>query len=213
MASGRVTEEALSSIESSIKSLGSRTWKTRVSTMSFESRLKEYCTVENMACTANSRRMRTQVATAGSEDVCTFDPGCRNPGGSSRLDFPRSTSKSTPNSGWRGTRARAEAISFCSSAEGEHTFSTFTFTLGGGCEGCCAAANVPRARTIEVARMCRGTGGILAGGTGWKSSTWRGGWFLSQRTHWPMARASGPRAGCKTDGVNLGRAQSVRDRR
>ena len=51
-------------------------------------------------------------------------------GMSVRVERPRETSKSAPNSGCLGTRASAEAISFCSSAEGVQTFSMFTFTCG-----------------------------------------------------------------------------------
>ena len=61
-----------------------------------------------------------------------------------RVERPRETSKSEPNSGCLGTRARAEAISFCCSAEGVQTFNTFTFTcgsVGDGLAGCCWAAD------------------------------------------------------------------------
>ena len=96
--------------------------------MFLPSLLKEYCTVENSACIENSRRSRTQFATEGSSDNWALCPACRNPGDSARLDRPRATSKSWLNSGCLGTRDNAEEISFCSSAEGVHTFSTFTFT-------------------------------------------------------------------------------------
>src|SRR5882724_13190852 len=145
IAAGEVTVEALSSMETCIRSLGSRTRNTSVSTMFLGSLLNEYCTVENSACTENSRRIRTQLETPGSEDICEPDPGCRNPGPTSRLVRPRSISKSAPNSGCLGTRARAEAISFCSSGDGEHTFSMFTLTCGGN-GGCCAATSEPRTR-------------------------------------------------------------------
>ena len=46
------------------------------------------------------------------------------------VERPRETSKSAPNNGCFGTRASAAAISFCSSAEGVHTFSMLTFTCG-----------------------------------------------------------------------------------
>src|SRR5271165_515177 len=99
--------------------------------MSLESTLKEYCTVENSACTANSRRIRTQVAIAGSDEP-VFAAGWRNPAASSRLDWPRSTSKSWLKIGCLGMRLSAEAICCCSSVEGEQTFRTLTFTLGAG---------------------------------------------------------------------------------
>ena len=59
MAAGLVTDEALSSTESCMRSLGSRTRKTIVSTIFLGSTLKEYCTLLNNACIENSRRMRT----------------------------------------------------------------------------------------------------------------------------------------------------------
>src|SRR5437879_9451592 len=159
MVEGEVTAEALSSIETCIRSFGSRTRKTNVSTIFLGSLLNEYCTVENRACTENSRRIRTQFATPGSEDICEPEPGCRNPGPTSRLDLPRSISKSAPNKGCFGIRARAEAISFCSSGEGEHTFSMFTLTCG--CDGCCCAfASNPRPGQISTTRMVRSTWGF-----------------------------------------------------
>jgi hypothetical protein len=61
-----------------------------------------------------------------------------------KVERPRDTSKSVPNKGSLGTRASAEAISFCSSAEGAHTFNMLTFTCGcwelPGPAGCCCAA-------------------------------------------------------------------------
>src|SRR6266576_750591 len=135
IAAGLVTAEALSSIETITRSLGSRTWSTSVSTIFLPSLLNEYCTVEKMACTENSRRSRTQEATEGSSESWALWPACRNPAPAAvRLDRPRATSKSWENNGCLGTRASAEAISFCSSAEGEQTFRTFTFTVG-----CCWA--------------------------------------------------------------------------
>src|ERR1700675_3259941 len=56
MVAAVVTAEALSSIESCTRSLGSRTCRTRVSIMFLPSLLKEYWTVENNACMENSRR-------------------------------------------------------------------------------------------------------------------------------------------------------------
>ena len=56
MVAGVVTDEALSSIATCIKSLGSRTCSTSVSTIFLPSLLNEYWTVENTDCTANSRR-------------------------------------------------------------------------------------------------------------------------------------------------------------
>src|ERR1700722_4399180 len=158
MVAGEVTAEALSSIETCIRSLGSRTRNTSVSTIFLGSVLKEYCTVENIACTENSRRMRTQLATPGSEDICEPDPGCRNPGPTSRLDLPRSISKSAPNSGSLGTAASAEAISRCSSAEGVHTFRTFTLTWG--CDACCALASELRPNESRRTRLVRSTLGF-----------------------------------------------------
>jgi hypothetical protein len=58
---------------------------------------------------------------------------------------PRETSKSVPNNGCFRTRARAAAISFCSSAEGEHTLSMITFT------GRCCDAAVETAHAITPA--------------------------------------------------------------
>src|SRR5579883_1299456 len=118
MAAALVTAEALSSIEIRLRSLGSRRCRTRVSTMFLPAWMKEYCTVENDDGDENSRRIRTQLETTGSPESCALCPACRNPGVSERLERPR---------------ARAEEISFCSSAEGEQTFRTFNFT-----GGCCA---------------------------------------------------------------------------
>ena len=72
------------------------------------------------------------------------DLPARKLGISVSVDLPRETSKSEPNNGCFGTRASAEAISFCSSGDGVQTFSMLTFTCGCcGCEGsaaCCAAS-------------------------------------------------------------------------
>jgi len=141
---GLVTAEALSSIVSSISSFGSRTLNTSVSTMLLGSTLNEYCTVLNSACTENSRRILTQVATEESADICALSPACRNPGLSDNVVRPRSTSKSGLNSGCFGTLDRAAAISFCSSGEGVHTFSMLTLTWGDG--GCCAPVGIARAK-------------------------------------------------------------------
>ena len=54
--------EALSSIEICIRSFGSRTRSTSVSTMFFESTLNEYCALLKGAEAGNSRRTRTQLA-------------------------------------------------------------------------------------------------------------------------------------------------------
>src|SRR5579883_1642483 len=132
MAAALVTAEALSSIEIRLRSLGSRRCRTRVSTMFLPAWMKEYCTVDDDG-DENSRRIRTQLETTGSPESCALCPACRNPGVSERLERPRATSKSSLNAGCLGTRARAEEISFCSSAEGEQTFRTFNFT-----GGCCA---------------------------------------------------------------------------
>src|SRR5215472_12037097 len=100
--------------------------------MFLPSLLNEYCTVENSAAwTENSRRMRTQLAIERSSESWALWPACRNPGPSARLERPRATSKSSLNAGCFGTRESAEEISFCSSAEGLHTFNTLTLT--GGC--------------------------------------------------------------------------------
>src|SRR6516162_1827407 len=122
MAAGLVTDEALSSIESCTSSLGSRTCSTRVSTMFLPSLLNEYCTVENRACSENSRRMRTQLATDGSSESCALCPACSKHADSDRLERPRATSKPLLNKGCLATRASAAEISFCSSDEGVHTF-------------------------------------------------------------------------------------------
>src|ERR1700683_3051036 len=60
-----------------------------------------------------------------------------------RVERPRETSKSAPNNGALGMQSRAEAISFCSAAEGVHTLSMLTFTCGcdaGGVAGASWAA-------------------------------------------------------------------------
>src|SRR5579863_6761453 len=123
IAAGVVTDDALSSMDTCSKSLGSRTRKTRVSIIFLGSLLNEYCTVENVACTENSRRRRTQSAVPESEANCALSPACRNVGLSPRLERPRSTSKSGPKSACLGTRLNAETISCWLSAEGEHTLS------------------------------------------------------------------------------------------
>ena len=74
IAAGVVTAEALSSMDTCIRSLGSRTRNTSVSTIFFGSVLNEYCTVENSACTENSRRMRTQLAVSSPEETCALCP-------------------------------------------------------------------------------------------------------------------------------------------
>ena len=70
-----------------------------------------------------------------------------------RVERPRDTSKSLPNKGCLGTRASADAISFCSSAEGAHTFSMLTFTCGcwelPDAAGCCCAATGPPNNAVE----------------------------------------------------------------
>src|ERR1700733_14033013 len=130
IAAGAVTAEALSSIVSSSKSLGSRTRKTRVSIIFLASALNEYWTVENVACTENSLRMRTQLAVSELSLIWAVAPACRKLGWASRLERPRATSKSVPNNGCLGTFDRAEAISCLSSGDGEQTFSMFTLTCG-----------------------------------------------------------------------------------
>src|SRR6266550_3721830 len=72
IAVGEATAEALSSIEICIRSFGSRTRHTRVSTMFFESTLNEYWTLVKGAESGNSRRTRTQSAL----DVAPAGSGC-----------------------------------------------------------------------------------------------------------------------------------------
>src|SRR5882762_573385 len=72
IADGVATVEALSSIEICIRSLGSRTRNTRVSTMFLTSMLKEYCALVNGVDPGNSRRTRTQSAL----DVLPAGKGC-----------------------------------------------------------------------------------------------------------------------------------------
>src|ERR1700722_7376953 len=111
MTAADVTVEALSSIEISIKSFGSRTRNTRVSTISLASVLKEYWTVLNSVASGNSRRTRTQSA-----DETAPAGNCSIPGMGalwSRVEWPRATSKSLLNAGLPGTFARAEDNSFC----------------------------------------------------------------------------------------------------
>src|SRR5579862_5006629 len=108
------------------------------------STLNEYCTVLNIDDAGNSRRMRTQSAVELSAATCAL-PVCRKSTLPDSVERPRSTSKSELNFGSFGTWASAAAISFCSSAEGVHTFSTFTFT--GGCPACCAATHTLRLNT------------------------------------------------------------------
>ncbi len=80
--------------------------------MSWGSTLKEYCAVENMAWTANSRRERTHKAEVGSAEKRALGPASTKPGLSVRVVRPRDTSKSSVNSGCLGMRANAAAISF-----------------------------------------------------------------------------------------------------
>ena len=126
-----VTDEALSSIETCIKSFGSRTRNTRVSTICWPSRLNEYCTVEKKDCPAKSCRIRTKSALAASAATGALAPAAAK-GFSlgSSTDRPRSTSKSIPKAGFAGIRDSAVAISCRSSADGAQTFSTFTLTCG-----------------------------------------------------------------------------------
>ena len=62
IAVAEATAEALSSIETCIISLGSRTRSTSVSTIFVESTLNEYWTLLNREASGNSRRIRTQSA-------------------------------------------------------------------------------------------------------------------------------------------------------
>src|SRR5947207_10186930 len=147
IAAGEATVEALSSIEICIRSFGSRTRNTRVSTMFLESTLNEYWALVKGADSGNSRRTRTQSAL----DVVPAGIGCI-PGigvlGSS-VEWPRATSKSLANVSLAGTFASAEDNSFCSSVDGVHTFRTFTFT-----GGCWAKINVEKVNVVM--RICRG---------------------------------------------------------
>src|SRR5579862_937545 len=113
--------------------------------MSFPSLLNEYWTVENVACTPRSRRTRTQLALEGSSESCALCPACTKPALPLRLERPRATSKSSLNTGCLGTRDKAEEISFCSSADGVHTFRTFTLTCG-----CCWADSRAVAATMAA---------------------------------------------------------------
>lgn len=137
-----VTEDALDSIEISSRSLASRRRKTSVSTICSLSRLKEYCAVENVSPLGKSRRMRTNSASVGSDELAGAAGALPMPiiglAFGSSTDRPRSTSKSGLNEGRFGIRANADEISCCSACEGEHTFRTFTFTCGFGGAGSCA---------------------------------------------------------------------------
>src|ERR671924_1996196 len=97
--------------------------------------------------------MRTHLAESESEETWPAWPACKKPGFSSSVDRPRAISKSWLKSGCLGTRARAEAISCCSSEDGEQTFSTLTLTCG-GCV-CCADVSSAHARATKVPRMLR----------------------------------------------------------
>jgi hypothetical protein len=139
MAAAVVTDDALDSIEISSKSLASRSRKTSVSTICCWSRLNDYCAVENVSPLGKSRRMRTNSASACSDEFAGAAAALVIPGiglafGSS-TDRPRSTSKSGLNDGRLGIRANADEISCCSADDGEHTFRTFTLTWGFGAGG------------------------------------------------------------------------------
>src|SRR5437016_13235135 len=128
MLAALVTAEALSSMESCTRSCGSSTCRTRVSVLRLVSALEDYCTLLKSDCTENSRRMRTQAAVMGSDESSAPCPAWISCALSERLERPRATSKSGLNRGCLGTCDNAAAISFCSSAEGVHTFSTLTLT-------------------------------------------------------------------------------------
>lgn len=147
IAAADVTAEALSSIETCIRSLASRTRSTSVSTIFLESTLNEYWTLLNREPSGNSRRMRTQSAaeTAPAGSGCI--PGMGVFGSS--VERPRATSKSVANAGLAGTLARAEDNSFCSSAEGAQTLRTLTLTLGSWAE---ARATISKAGAINILR-------------------------------------------------------------
>ncbi len=98
--------------------------------MFLSSWLKEYCTVENMACTENSRRMRTQVAEAAPDVTCAVSPLLQErrllvKDGASAIDL-----EILGKSGCLGIWAKAEASCCCSSGDGEQTFNTISFTWG-----------------------------------------------------------------------------------
>src|SRR5262249_27734315 len=137
-----------------IKSFGSRTRKTSVSTIWCSSRLNEYCTLE-YAPPARSCLMRTKSAVAlesvGSALLAAMASGFAL---ASSKDLPRSTSKSGLNDGFMGTPDSAEAICFCSSADGVQTFKTLTLTCGCGCEASVCARQTCAATTmVESTRI------------------------------------------------------------
>src|SRR6266403_1277218 len=147
IAAGEATVEALSSIEICIRSFGSRTLNTKVSTMFLESTLNEYWALVKGAESGNSRRTRTQSALDVVPAGIGWIPGIGVL--ESSVECPRATSKSLANISLAGTFASAEDNSFCSSVDGVHTFRTFTFT-----GGCWAKLNVERINV--VIRICRG---------------------------------------------------------
>lgn len=143
MAAAVVTEEALDSIDISSRSFASRIRKTSVSTICSLSRLKEYCTLENVSPLGKSRRIRTNNAEACWDELAGVADAL--PLAKSGFAFgssterPRSTSKSALNDGRFGIRASADEISCRSACEGVQTFKTFTFTCGDfGAFGSCA---------------------------------------------------------------------------
>src|ERR1700694_2467433 len=90
IAVAEATAEALSSIEICIRSFGSRTRSTSVSTIFFASTLKEYWTLLNRVASGNSRRTRTQSAaeTAPGGKACMPGIGALE----SSVECPRDTS-------------------------------------------------------------------------------------------------------------------------
>jgi len=95
MDAGLVTADALSSMAICMRSFGSRTRKHERLHHQLASTLKEYCTVEKVRCTENSRRTRTHSAVAGSAEKRALCPASTKPGLSVSVVRPRETSKSS----------------------------------------------------------------------------------------------------------------------
>ena len=146
MVAGVVTADALSSIETCIRSLGSRTRKTSVSTI-FLGSLAERILHRRKQRLHGKLPPDTHpvgVARIGRHLRARARLQETRPDVEARV-LPRSISKSAPNNGCLGTRASADAISCCSAAEGEHTFKHVHFDLR-LLRGCCAAASEPKPR-------------------------------------------------------------------
>ena len=101
--------------------------------------------------------MRTKSALAVSEVIGALFEAIRGFALGSSTERPRSTSKSGLKDGFEGTRDNAAAISCCSSAEGEHTFSMCTLTCGLGGAPSCARHNNPLAHIAVTLRIFRNT--------------------------------------------------------